>query len=288
MNRFQKINQLLIIILMLNFIVAAVKITFGYVLNISSLASDGIHALSDGAANIIGLIGTKFASRVPDKEHPYGYHKYETAAALVIGLMLFALTFGIVYNAVTWFFAPKVPIIDISGLIGISATLIINFFIVIIEYRAGKRLGSEVLVTDSMHTRCDIFISLGVLLSLLLIKLGFPNVIDPILSLIIACLIMLSGIKILRSTFHVLLDKKAIDEKIIIDIISKVDADILDIHKIRSRGKSNYIYIDFHLITHGNKTVNEVHALSHRIERELSMKLQKDVEMFAHIEPYKD
>ncbi|MCK9537338.1 MAG: cation diffusion facilitator family transporter [Bacilli bacterium] len=288
MNRYQKINRLLILILVINFIVAAVKIAMGYLFKINSLTSDGIHALSDGTSNIVGLIGTKYAARNPDKEHPYGYYKYETAAAFVIGFMLFAITLGIIANVVLWFLSPKIPAIDALGFLGIIFTLILNTIIATLEYRAGKRLESEVLVTDSLHTRCDIFISAGVLFSILLIKFGFPYIIDPILSLFIAGLIFISCVKIFRSTLHVLLDKKAVDEQAIIDIVSRVDSDILDVHKIRSRGKKNHIYIDLHFITYGDKTVFESHDLSHRIEEELKLKLQKNIDIIAHIEPYEE
>ena len=48
------------------------------------------------------------------------------------------------------------------------------------------------------------------------------------------------------------------------------------------------MYVDFHLITHGDKTVTETHLLSHRIEDELRRVLKRDIEVIAHIEPRED
>lgn len=285
MERTRKIKRVLLAILVINYVVAAVKIALGYVFAFGSLLSDGYHALSDGTANIAGLIGNRFASRDPDKRHPYGYHKYETLSALFIGLLLFGIAGIVVANAVSGFLTPHRPDFDGAGFLGVFITLALNTVIAALEYRAGKRLESEVLISDSLHTRGDVLISLGVLTSAALIRAGLPPVIDSFLSLFIAGLVFALSVKILRITLPVLLDKNVLDEREVIAMICELDDAILEIHKFRSRGKQNHIYIDFHLVTHGQMTITESHLLSHRIEEELRQKLGKTVEVIAHIEP---
>ena len=47
----------------------------GYLINSASLSTDGIHSLSDGFSNVVGLIGIAIASKPVDKNHPYGHKK---------------------------------------------------------------------------------------------------------------------------------------------------------------------------------------------------------------------
>ncbi len=288
MGRARRIKRILLLVLAINFVVAGVKIALGYLFAFGSLLSDGFHALSDGAANIVALVGNGYAARSPDKDHPYGYHKHETMASFFIGAMLFVIAAIIAGNAIRGLLSSRSPELDIAAFAGVSATLLLNIIVAAFEYRLGKKLKSEVLISDSLHTRGDIFISIGVLASAALIKAGFPRVIDPLLSLVIAGLVFALFLRIISFSLPVLLDKKALDEREVIDIIYKLDDDIIDIHKFRSRGKKNHVYVDFHLITHGDKTVTETHLLSHRIEDELRRVLKRDIEVIAHIEPRED
>ena len=59
-------------------------------------------------------------------------------------------------------------------------TLIINIFVSSYEYKEGKKLNSYILISDSVHTKSDIFVSIGVLATLIGVKLGLPPIIDPI------------------------------------------------------------------------------------------------------------
>lgn len=281
----KKILLVLYVILFANLIVAAIKIFLGITLNVNSLTADGFHAITDSTSNIIGIIGIKIAYKPADKNHPYGYYKFETIASMIIGFMLFYITGQIIYNAVNWFVNPTTPTFSFIGVIALVLTLFINIIITILEYRNGKKLNSEVLVSDSIHTRTDVFISLGVIITIIAIKLGAPPVIDPILSLVIAVFVFRSCLEIIKPTISILVDKKVIDEQTIMEIVYEVNKDIVDIHKIRSRGRNNYFYIDMHIIVAPNKTVKEIHALSHLIEEVLSKKLGCGVELNAHIEP---
>ncbi len=60
---YRAIRIVLIVVLALNWLVAIAKIICGLVIRSSSMTADGFHSLSDGASNIIGLIGINFASR---------------------------------------------------------------------------------------------------------------------------------------------------------------------------------------------------------------------------------
>ncbi|MDD4000364.1 MAG: cation diffusion facilitator family transporter [Bacilli bacterium] len=284
-DKYQKISRILCLIFIANIILATIKILIAIKFNSNSLLADGYHALSDGAANIIGLIGIKLSKKPADEKHPYGYHKFETIASFIIGILLFLIGIQIVDKAITWFIKPSTPTIDGLSLIFLGIGLVINIIIALSEYQQGKKLHSEVLIADSIHTRSDILISLGVIVSLILINFGAPAVIDPILSLVISVIVFHSAYKIFKDSIEILVDRKVIDEKRICEIIYESDQDIINVHKIRSRGKKDHVYIDLHLIVAPEKTVREAHELNHKLERILNLELERKVDLNCHIEP---
>ena len=77
-NSYQQVQRILFLILLANFLVAAVKLIFGMLIHSSSLTADGFHSFADGAGNIIGLSAVRFAAIPEDAEHPYGHDKLET------------------------------------------------------------------------------------------------------------------------------------------------------------------------------------------------------------------
>lgn len=285
-GNYKEVSKVLWIILFANFLVAILKIIFGNIIKSSSMVADGFHSFADGSSNIAGLVGIKFASKPKDEDHPYGHKKFEMLSSLFISGMLFFLSFKVIIDAFKNFLNPVKPQITILSLIALLSTLIINIIISTLEYRKGKSLNSHILISDSIHTRSDIIISLGVLVTLIGVKLGLPFMIDSIVSLIVAGFIFHSAYKIFESSSGVLLDKKMVDRDEVKEIIMKY-SQVKDVHKIRSRGKNDDIYIDLHIMLEPKTTIEESHNLIHKIEYELREEINENIEIIAHFEPYK-
>lgn len=286
-NNFKKVQQILYIILLANLLVAALKILIGSISKSASMTADGFHSLSDGSSNIVGLIGIYFASKPEDKEHPYGHNKYETLAGLFISLMLFFAGGKLILGGIQRFKEPIIPEITIGSLVVLIFTLIVNIVVSVTEYRKGKELKSKILISDSMHTRSDIYISLGVLATLIGIKLGLPIFVDPIASLVVAGFIIHAGYDIFKENSNVLLDGVAIDSEEIRDVVMSFE-DVKDAHKIRSRSNINDINIDLHILVDSKLDVEESHKLVHEIEDAIKAKFNKNLQLIAHVEPYKE
>lgn len=284
-DNYKKVRQVLFTILLVNIAVAVTKLAVGTIIKSASLTADGFHSLSDGASNIIGLIGVKLASKPVDEDHPYGHGKFETLAGLFIGAMLFLIGAKIVVDAVGRFLNPVEPNITVESLLILLITLVINILISSYEYRQGKKLNSSILISDSMHTRSDIYVTLGVLVTLIFIRLGFSPIIDPITSLVVAALILHAAYEVIKDNSDVLVDKAVVDREKIRDIILSFEQ-VRNAHKIRSRGTLNDLHIDLHLMLDPHISVEESHELMHKIEDKLAQELGANVQMIAHLEPY--
>ncbi|MCL6800821.1 cation diffusion facilitator family transporter [Clostridioides difficile] len=285
MDNYKKVKQVLWIILFANFAVALLKIIIGNQIKSYSMTADGFHSLSDGASNIVGLIGIFFASKPKDKNHPYGHKKFEIITSLFISGMLFVIAIKIILSAVLRIANPVVPAITIESLIALIITLFINIFVCMYEYRIGTKLNSYVLISDSLHTRSDIFVSLGVLVTLVGVKLGFLVIIESIVPIIISAFIIYSAYGIFRPSIGILVDRVAVDEDYIKEIVFEFN-EVRDVHNIRSRGSKSSIYIDMHVMVDPFISVEQSHDLTHKIEKQIQEEINENAQVIVHIEPF--
>lgn len=286
-DNYIKIKRVLYIILFANFLVAISKIIIGYISNSLSLSADGFHSLADGASNIVGIISITLASKPEDREHPYGHKKFETMASLIISAMLLFIAYNIIVNSIEKISNPQDLIINIESLIVLIVTLIINIFVATYENRKGKKYNSSFLVADSIHTKSDIFVSIGVLITLVAVKLGIPTIIDVIVSFIVGSFIIYAAYEIFVEATSVLTDKVILTEEEVENVVLEFKK-VKSVHRIRSRGYIDHIFLDMHILVDSNLNVDEVHKLVHEIEDKFKCKKKINVDAVIHVEPYCD
>ncbi|NCA68358.1 MAG: cation diffusion facilitator family transporter [Clostridia bacterium] len=165
--RFRKIRSILLAILLLNWIVAFVKIIYGHAVQSIAICADGLHSFSDGASNLVGLTGIWVASRPKDKDHPYGHKKYETFAAIIIAIILFLISYNIIRNGIDRFLHPAVSNIDMASFIIMLATVAVNTAVYLYEKSRALALSSDILLADAEHTKSDILVSISVICALI-------------------------------------------------------------------------------------------------------------------------
>lgn len=284
-NSYVYVKNVLIQILILNLLVAISKIIYGLLTNTASMSADGYHSLSDATSNIIGLIAIYVSSKPADKNHPYGHQKFETLATILISTSLFFIAYEILMSAYKRFIYPIHPKVDIFSFIIMIITLIINFFISRYEFKKGIELKSNILTSDSMHTKSDIYVSISVLISLIAIKLNFI-IIDTIVAGIISILIIKAGFEILIPCINVLCDGAMIDSDSIYNFVMSFPQ-VIYCHKIRTHGKETHIMVDLHIGVPNSFTLEESHNLSHCIENMIVKQFEGVKEVIVHVEPVK-
>ena len=283
-EHYNRIRFTLILVLVLNWAVACAKILYGLLSHCASMTADGFHSLSDGASNIIGLVGIRLASQPKDIDHPYGHKKYETFFSLGIAMLLFIISISLIHQALERFRNPVAPQVDIKSFTIMAITTLINILVMNYEYRQGKRLKSDILTSDAMHTKADIFTSLSVIIALIVIKLGYP-VFDPIATIFISLFIAYSGFNIVRHSSAILCDTAAIlDDKRIVDIVLGVKG-VKTCHKIRTRGRPDDIYLDLHVQVSPDMHVDNAHKISYAIEEAIKKGIPEVTDVVVHVEP---
>ena len=273
-------------VLILNLAVAGAKLIFGYATGAVSIISDGFHSLTDSASNVMGLVGLRASLKPPDDDHPYGHRKYETLAAAGIFVFLLLVVVEVTRAALHRLGGGAAPQVTSVSFAVMLVTLAINLGVVRYEGREGRRLSSELLLADAMHTRSDVLTSCAVLVSLAAVRAGYP-VLDPIGGLVIAVFIARTGWQIARDTSRVLSDRVVLAEDDIRRVVMATP-EVVGCHHIRSRGSVDHTFLDLHVWYPREMPLYEAHRLSHIVKDRLMSTYPQIADAIIHIEPPPD
>jgi cation diffusion facilitator family transporter len=288
-TRTDGINRVLWQILGLNLLVAVAKAAWGIISGSTAMLADGIHSFTDGSGNIVALIAMKAATKPPDDDHPYGHHKYESFASAAIGLMLCFAAWKVVSGSVAALMAfarsgvhPVVEVTATSFAVMII-TLGINIYVVWFETRRGRELGSDVLQADAKHTLSDVWVTVGVLVSLILVKNGVP-IADPIVGLFVAFAIVWAAIEVFKGAHTTFSDQQRLDPRDVMKTVIAFEG-VKGCHNIRSRGTGAIIHMDMSILVDPTLTVEKGHAIARDLERWLCGRYEGLADVVIHVEP---
>ena len=287
-KNYKKIQYILFVILILNIIVAVSKIVMGNISKSSAMSADGFASLADGLSNVIAIVGVYLASKPEDEDHQYGHGKIEIITGLIIGLFLLYAGFNVVMEAIGKIKNPVDINISPLSLLVMLFTLVINIIVAYYEYKKGNELNSPILIADSLHTKSDIFVTVGVIIALILIRLGMPYVLDPVASFVVSLMIFYAAYNVFKENINILIDVKIVDDKEVKNLVMTEYPFVKEMHKIRSRGTKNNVFMDMHIQVDPKMTVEESHRLMHNIERTIQKNIEENAHVIIHIEPYFD
>lgn len=283
-NGRHEVRRVLVVTLVLNIIVSLSKVGIGLVSGSLAIVADGFHSLLDGINNVIALFANWFAGRPADDTHPYGHRRFETLAALGIGVALLLMAFNLVTSALDRLQnpaqSPDYTPLTFAIMVG---TLLINLFVAWYERREGMRLKSELLTADASHTASDVMVTISVLISMVLIQLNLGWA-DPVAALIVVALIARTAIGILRSTANVLADAAPIPPKELQRAVEAVPA-VGEVLRVRSRGTADAVLVDVDIKVPAATTAGRTEALTGAIRDSLKGQFDGIEEVEVHFTP---
>ncbi|MFM7559323.1 cation transporter [Cylindrospermopsis raciborskii LB2897] len=283
-NYLREVRKVLIITLLLNLFVMALKVVVGYATGSLSLLADALHSVTDSANNVLGLVASKFSSPLPDREHPYGHHKFEAVGALGIAAFLGIACFEILQGAIEKIIRGGSPV-RISGpeLWLLLIVLGVNIFVAFYERNVGTRIGSSILVADAKHTMSDVWVTISVLGGLIGIWWFNFQWLDVVLAFPVALLVFWSGWSVLKENLPWLVDQMAIAPEAIHGIATSVPG-VINCHDIASRGViGRQVFIEMHLVV-DTPEVETAHQITEEVENKLQERYSP-VRIIIHVEP---
>lgn len=278
------VRKVLLMTLVLNLLVMSLKLLVGGLTGSLSLFADALHSVTDSANNVLGLFASQLSSPQPDRDHPYGHHKFEAVGALGIAAFLGIACFNILQSAVERIWAGGEDIqVSATELWILLVVLGVNIFVAFYERSVGQRVGSQILIADAKHTMSDVWVTITVLGGLVGIWIWNIQWLDIVLAFPVALLVFWSGWIVLKDNLPWLVDEMAIAPEAIHACVMQVPG-VVNCHSIASRGLlGRQVFIEMHLIVNAID-VETAHKITEAVEAKLA-KHYSPVRVSIHVEP---
>ncbi len=180
-----------------------VEVVGGSLSHSLALLSDAGHVLTDAAALGLAWFAAAQAERPADARRTYGYHRVGILTALANGVTLLLIAVGISIEAYQRFLHPQpihAGIVIVSAAVAIIANLYIGFGL---QKVSGENLNTR---AAALHVFNDVGASAGVIVGAIVIALTGAQWVDPLLSLVIALLVVVSATRLIREALNILLE----------------------------------------------------------------------------------
>jgi len=270
-----------------NSVLIVIKLVVGIMMQSVSVISEAIHSGIDLVASIIALFAVKESGKPADDEHPFGHGKIENVAGTIEAVLIFGAAIYIIWEAIQKLIKGSVEIEHLgAGAVVMGIAALANYLVSRHLLNVAIKTDSVALEADAMHLRTDVYTSVGVLAGLAVIKLTGITLLDPIVAIVVACLILKAAYDLTKSAFFDILDIKLPDdeEAIIHDVMYEYSKQFLEYHKLRTRKSGHIRHINMHLVVPKLMTVEMGHKLSHQISADIEKRLDHS-HVLVHIEP---
>ena len=270
--------------IVINIVLALLKIISGNIFKSVSLISDGLNSLSDLITNILVIIGLKVGENPEDKEHPFGHGKIESVFSVIIGTFIMITAFDIIKENIMGIFQMKGEVITSSMPVIITVIVIIIKVFQLIFMKNNTKDYRGALINSLLEDyKADIVVSVSVLAGILLSKIN--PVFDVFVGISVAIYIMYSGYNLIKDNALILLDSQ--DE----ELLENVRKDLSEFDKIENAhdfrmttsGKNIYLFIDVRMDK--SLTIDEAHEITNKISKFIKHKYKNIKRVLIHAEP---
>ncbi|MBA1146827.1 cation transporter [Ectothiorhodospiraceae bacterium WFHF3C12] len=181
---------------------AAVEAVAGYLANSLALLGDAGHMVTDSSALALGALAAWISRRPPSRRHSFGLQRAEVIGALINGVLMLAVVAWIVYEAVERLQRPQ-PVSSWGVIVVAAVGLAVNLVVMRVLHGGEQTLNTRGAL---LHVMGDLLGSVAALAAGVTIALTGWTPIDPILSLVISLLILLSTMRLLAEGVHVVME----------------------------------------------------------------------------------
>lgn len=293
MNREHKIYQVTLAGSIVNFLLVVFKFFAGIVGRSSAMIADAVHSLSDFVSDIVVLLFVRISGKPQDADHDYGHGKYETLAAVVIGLMLGVVGFGIMYNGATAIYdayahglMPAMPNYWALSAAALSIFLKEAMYWYTIVW--GRKLDSAALRANAWHHRSDAFTSVATLIGIGgAMALGERwRILDPLAAVVVSVFIIVAAYRLMKPGIDELLEKSLgeAEKRQITEILTQTPG-VVRIHRLCTRRIGTRAAIEVHLKMDANLRLKDAHDIASEAERRLRAEFGPQTHISIHMEP---
>lgn len=267
-----------------NVILCVFKILVGVVSGSVAIVADAINNLSDAASSVVTVFGFKLSNRPADREHPFGHARYEYIAAFIIAFAVVLIGVLLLKQSIEKIIAPESVNISAYTYVVLAVSIVLKILQGLIYRNFGKTINSEALKASAADSRNDVFTTIAVLISTIVIDVTGVNI-DGYAGLVVSVVIIIFSIKLLKETINPLLGTVP-DKELVAKISEKLRQydEVLGFHDLMIHSYGPAItYASVHVEVDGSKNFIETHDQIDNIERDFMRDM--NVHLVIHMDP---
>lgn len=274
--------------IILNAILAGMKIVVGLLSGSLAILADGVNNLSDAGSSGVTFISFKIASKPADRDHPFGHARIEYVASLIVSFLIINVGFDLFADSVK-------NIFDRSGTSGIdvstiaisvlSVSILMKLWLASFYSKIAKKLGSSVIKAAAFDSLSDCISTTAVLISSIVIKHTGYVIIDAVMGLLVSALIVYAGLKVLLENKNSILGEAPVESTIkALEAIVSEYPEVIGIHDmlVHNYGPGHY-FASLHAEVNGDDDIYELHDTIDNIEKRISHEL--NIQCTIHMDP---
>ncbi|WP_350343272.1 cation diffusion facilitator family transporter [Proteinivorax tanatarense] len=264
------------------------KLSVGLSANSVSIISDALHSFMDVMASTMTFFAIRFAQKPPDKCHNFGHGKIEDLAAVIQSILILLVSITIIRQACIRIIEQNYITDTTLGIIVMLISILIHSLVVWNMLTVAKRENSIALRANGLHLLTDIITSGGVVVGLIIIHFTGIKILDPIIAMVVAIIIIKTGLSIGRDSLRSLLDSSLNQEDIqkVKKIIDSYSPPVVEHHKLRTRKMGGEKQMDVHIVFPKTMSIKKAHDISNNIQKEIQNNF-KEAKIVIHLEPNK-
>src|SRR5450759_3849207 len=270
-----------------NLLLTIAQIVAGVLAKSQGLIADGIHSLSDLVADFVVLFASHHSQEDADADHPYGHQRFETAASLVLGVLLLVVGLGMLWSAAQKLQAPEtIATVHIVALWVAAGALTAKELLFRYMLSVAKRVKSSMLVANAWHARSDAASSLVVGIGIIGNLAGYP-ILDPIAALIVGFMVTKMGWEFGWDALHDLMDRSVDEQEV--DAIRRTLIEtpgVSGVHDVRTRKMGDMIVVDAHLEVDASISVEAGHDIA-VAARQRVLQRHRVLNLMTHVDPWR-
>lgn len=269
MKRFESTKKASFLGIVFNLFLFIIKIIASTITSSQAMLADAMNSLGDILSSLMTLIGNKIASKPKDEDHNLGHGKAEYIYSMLISIVLIVVALSLCKDSLTSIWMGNNYHYSNILIIVCIITIIIKFSLYLYTNKLSKELNSLLLKANSKDHLYDAVITTINLLSIILTVFGV-SMIDGIAGVIISIWILITGCKIFKESYDVLMDK-TIDDKTkekVLEVVKKYQ-EVKKVNHFNATPVGYQYQISFTIFVDGNISTYASHDIANRIEREL-------------------
>lgn len=251
-------------------------------------------ALSDALESVIHILAVAFvyygfllSAKPADEKHLYGHERVEFLSVGIEGAVIILAGVTIIYQSIKqYLFGHVIENLD-EGIFLMTLAGVINFMLGRYLLKIGREENNMMVVSNGKHTLTDVWTSISVVATLVIIRFTGWIVLDSIVGFMLALYIMYEGFKLLKYSVDGLMDSKdpEVHQAILSILDNELPGSMSDYHHLRHRTTGNTTWIELHALFESNVDLEKAHDDATKLERSLINALKGDVIVTIHLEP---